>query len=1223
MESLIAYLPTDRRHALARGEPLPDRTRGTALFVDISGFTPMAGALVRDLGPQRGAEQLTRHLNQVYDVLVADLDRFGGSLIGFSGDAITCWFEADAGLTAAGCALAMQESMREFAAVALPSGGQVSLAAKAGMATGEVRRFVVGDPEQQLFDVLAGQLLDEMAKAEHQAAPGEVVLGPSTAQSVGDSVTIRQLDNAGVNGPFGLARALRARPRSHPWSPLPAAALSDEQLRPWLLGPVYRRLQAGHGEFLAELRPAVALFLRFEGIDYDTGEEAGNQLDQFVRHAQRVIAEYDGTLVDITTGDKGSHLYIAFGAPTAHEDDLERAASAALDLRSVAGKLPFIIGIRSGISHGLMRAGAYGGQTRRTYGVLGDATNQAARLMQAALPGEILVSDPSRERIGRGFRWQQPRLIRVKGKPDPIRVVNLVGRQAEVGLPPSTGRETLPMVGRGAELALLHQKLNLVLAGNGQIVGISGEAGMGKSRLLTEAVRLAQQEDFSIFSGECKSYGTHSSYLIWGSIWRGLLAVDPANSAQDQIAALAPAVGRLNPALLPRLPLLGPLLKLPIPDNDLTRPFDAKLRKTSLESLLVDLLRARASQGPLLLVLEDTHWIDPLSKDLLEVLGRGLARQPALALLAYRSSVNGAADPGRLKQLPHFTEILVSNLASDQAEQWAMIKLRRLFGPEVRPLRAFVDRLIGRAEGNPFYIEEVLNYLKDHSISPQDAEALGQVELPASLHSLVLTRIDQLQERPRMTLRVASVLGRTFKPSEIEGAYPQLGEEQSILANLDELSRKGFTELEPGPAPSYLFKHSVIQEVAYESLPFDTRGTLHEAIGLFFERIYADQLNLRLDLLAYHYDRSLNEGKRREYLLRAGEAAQANYANAAAIEYFGKVMPLLGDSQQIDTLLRLGQVYELLGEWKEADLAYRRSLGLAQSEGDLEAQGRGQTAVGELFRKQGTYPDASAWLAQAQTSFQQLGDQAGVARVLHFSGTLAAQQGDYSTAGDLYQQSLAIRQRLDDRLGIASLLSNLGIVARFRGDYTYAQELNEQSLAIRRSVGDRWAIANSLNNQGTVYLDQGKHHEARLKLEEAVELLREVGDRWHYANAVNNLANVFRGLGEYSAARSLYNESLAINRELGDGWALAYLLEDIGYLNAAKGHPEQALQLVGAAESLRASIGAPLPPAEQEGLEKLLQPARQSLSREAQLAALSSGRAMSLDQALDFALVEP
>ena len=154
MESLIAYLPTDRRHALARGEPLPDRTRGTALFVDISGFTPMAGALVRDLGPQRGAEQLTRHLNQVYDVLVADLDRFGGSLIGFSGDAITCWFEADAGLTAAGCALAMQESMREFAAVALPSGGQVSLAAKAGMATGEVRRFVVGDPEQQLFDVL-------------------------------------------------------------------------------------------------------------------------------------------------------------------------------------------------------------------------------------------------------------------------------------------------------------------------------------------------------------------------------------------------------------------------------------------------------------------------------------------------------------------------------------------------------------------------------------------------------------------------------------------------------------------------------------------------------------------------------------------------------------------------------------------------------------------------------------------------------------------------------------------------------------------------------------------------------------------------------------------------------------------------------------------------------------------------------------------------------------
>ena len=1224
MESLIPYLPTDRRHALARGEQLPDRARGAALFVDISGFTPIAEALTRDLGPQRGAEQLTRYLNQVYDVLVADLDRFGGSAIGFSGDAITCWFEADSGLIAVGCALAMQESMAQFAAVRLPSGEQLSLAAKAGVATGQVRRFVVGDPGRQLIDVLAGQLLDEMAEAEHRAAPGEVVLGPTATEMIGESVNIHPWDDASPSGGrFGVAQALRTRPRSNPWPELPATALSEEQLRPWLLGPVFERLRAGHGEFLAELRPAVALFLRFEGIDYDADEAAGDKLDEFVRHAQRVIGEYDGTLVDITTGDKGSHFYIAFGAPTAHEDDLERAASAALDLRSDSASLTYLTDLRIGISHGRMRTGAYGGSTRRTYGVLGDATNLAARLMQAAQPGEILVSYSSREGIRRAFSWHEQRLIQVKGKADPIRVVSLVGRQAEGGVPRTTGRHTLPMVGREPELALLRQKLAQVSAGHGQIVGITGEAGMGKSRLLTEAVRFALQNHFSVFSGECKSYGTHSAYMVWGSIWRGLLAIDPSHPNQHQIASLVSQVGRLNPALLPRLPLLGPLLNLPIPDNELTRPFDAKLRKTSLESLLVDLLRARAGEGSLLLVLEDTHWIDPLSSDLLEVFGRGLGRQRILVLLAYRSAAAGAGDTARLKKVPDFTEILLSDLTPDKAERWVMIKLRRLYDTELRPPRSFVDRLIGRAEGNPFYIEEVLNYLKDHSISPQDAEALDQIELPTSLHSLVLTRIDQLQELPRSTLRVASVLGRRFKASEIEGAYPQLGAQHSIQTVLNELGRKGFTELESGPDPSYLFKHSVIQEVAYESLPFDTRGALHEAIGLFFERVYADELDRQLDLLAFHYDRSPNELKRRQYLLRAGEAAQANYANSAAIDYFRKVLPLLSTGQQIDTLLRLGQVYELLGEWTEANQAYRRSLDLAQSAAELDAQARGQTAIGELFRKQGEYADASSWLQQARTSFQELGDQAGVARVLHFSGTLAAQQGDYEAAGNLYEQSLAIRQQLEDKLGIASLLSNLGIVARFRGNFAHAQELNEQSLAIRRSVGDRWAIANSLNNQGTVYLDQGKHHEARGKLEEAVALLREVGDRWHYANAVNNLANVSRGLGEYSAARSLYYESLAINRELGDGWALAYLLEDIGYLNAAEGHSEQALKLVGAAESLRVSIGAPLPPAEQEALEKSLQPARQALSQEAQQAALSAGREMTLEQALDFTLVGP
>jgi tetratricopeptide (TPR) repeat protein len=199
----------------------------------------------------------------------------------------------------------------------------------------------------------------------------------------------------------------------------------------------------------------------------------------------------------------------------------------------------------------------------------------------------------------------------------------------------------------------------------------------------------------------------------------------------------------------------------------------------------------------------------------------------------------------------------------------------------------------------------------------------------------------------------------------------------------------------------------------------------------------------------------------------------------------------------------------------------------------------------------------------------------------------------------------------------------LGIVARFQGNFDQAQELNEESLAIRREVGDRWAIANSLNNQGTVFLDQEEYDNAQQKLEEAVSLLREIGDRWHYVNAVNNLANVARAQNRYGVARDLYYESLEINRELGDDWALAYLLEDVGYWNAAEGFPKIALELIGAADTLRESIGAPLPPAERENSEKLLKPARDGLSSEAQEAALEAGRLMSLEQAIEFTETTP
>ena len=390
MEVLAAYLPQDRCRALARNAALPDRSAGAVLFADISGFTPLAETLAQTLGPRRAAEELTVHLNAVYDALIREVEVWGGSVIAFAGDAITCWFDADAGLHATASALAMQNAMTRFATIRVADGREISLVVKTSVVAGPARRFVTGDPAIRLLDILAGHTLERLAATAAVTKRGEVVLDESTAVALADQVEVREWrSGAGPEGRFGLIERLARTVNAE--APARLASPAEELTRPWLIPDVYARLRAGLGEFLTELRPAVALFLKFEGID-DDDEAAGDKLNAFVCWIQRLLQPYEGFLLDLNVGDKGSYLYCAFGAPIAHEDDTRRALHVAAKLRRAPAEFPFLRTVQIGISRGTMRTGAYGGSTRRTYGVLGDDVNLAARLMEKATPGEVLVS---------------------------------------------------------------------------------------------------------------------------------------------------------------------------------------------------------------------------------------------------------------------------------------------------------------------------------------------------------------------------------------------------------------------------------------------------------------------------------------------------------------------------------------------------------------------------------------------------------------------------------------------------------------------------------------------------------------------------------------------------------------------------------------------------------------------------------------------------------------
>ena len=1163
-----AYLPGDRRRALASRMSMADRVSGAALFADVSGFTALTEALAIELGAQRGAEELTATLNTVFHAVIADIDRYGGQVIYFSGDAITCWLDGDDGIRAVAAGLDIQRTMDTVGRVTTPAGTEVILAIKVAIAVGPARRFVVGDPKIQLIDVLAGSIVDKLAETEQLAEKGDVLLTDSVVASLGPRVTTSEEVRKGQR----VVRAEALTVDVAEIDPGPEPVLPEAELRPWLLPVVYERLVTGRGEFLAELRSAFPMFVRFAGIDYDDDPEAPAALDAFVRRSQEVLTRHGGNLLQLTLGDKGAYLFAVFGSPVAHGDDADRALAAALELRAAAEMAARDLQI--GVTSGRVRSGTYGHDLRRTFTCLGDPVNLSARLMSLAPSGAIYASDAVRRAATERFRWEEIGTFPVKGRLANVQVWALDGHS--VTAVNRDLRFPLPIVGRDAELDAIDRAFAEAVSGRGRVIALSADAGQGKFRLIAEAVRRFRAGGAFVAFGEVAVIDANSSYAVWREVWRSLLAVDDLASGDKQVRAVRRFLVGIGPDQARRAALLAPVLGIDIAENALTRRFDAKLRKTSLEALLTDVLIAQAQRGAFVIVLEDCHRLDPLSRDLLEVLVRAGAKHPVLFLVGYRPV--GAPGGGLgLNALPYVTELELGELPTAAAESLAAAKLRQLYGEEVSGAHALIDLVVRRAEGNPFYIEELLNFVHGTGIDPSRPEQLGPLSLPGSLHSLVLSRIDGLAEAPRRTLKVASVLGRGFTGPMVERVYPDLGSDQEVRANLLAGRRAELVVIDREEDASWLFRHAITRDVAYESLPFALRSQLHARCGAEIEADGADAIEADLDLLAYHWWQSDNRDKKIQYLGRAGDAAQAKYANQAAIDYFERLAGLVEGGARSDALRRAGKVLELVGNWERAREVNEEALELARTAADRSGEARCEVALAEVSRKQGRFDEAAERLERAGVTFTELREDSGTGQVLHLTGTLAAQQGRYGSARTNYSASLEVRERIGDRAAAAAVLSNLGVVAEYSGELDESQRFHERALALRTEIGDRWGIAVSHTNLGMIAILGGRPADARRSFEESMRISVEVGDTWMVAISHNNLGNACRGLGDWNGARSAYAAAAQAYLPHDDRWALAFLFEDVAVLAAVLAQPIAALELLGAADRCRADVGSPRP----------------------------------------------
>jgi adenylate cyclase len=1124
---LSCFLPQDRRLALAVDRALPEHCKGAVLLADVGGFTQLAERLCGEAGPRRGAEELGRLLRQLYDALIGIVEGWGGSVIGFSGDAFTAWFaseECDLVSTttrAARCALALQEAMSSD--VRTPAGLTLSV----GLCAGAARRLVVGDPAQQCFDVLAGQLLDRVVQAESQAEAGTVVVDQATAQLLAHAGFVTQLITGGVQNDGAATQFFVLCPQPvaagrQDLPPLPN--LDPALLQPWVLPVVARRIALDTALLLDELRPVATLMVRFAGIAFDADEQAGAKLDRFVRWVQQTLAIYDGTLIDLTLGEESNYLYAVCGAPHAHDDDVVRALAAAQALISPPVQLG-VGALRIGVSYGQMRAGLIGGASRHCYAVLGDAANLAFRLMNSCPAGAIRCDETVVQQSRERWHFQPLPPLHLKGKAALIMVWQPLGPKQE--REPSS-----QLIGRAPELALLTGMIDQC-DGAPHTLLIVGEAGIGKSQLIATMRQMLHQRGYCIYIGRGQSTEAQAPYAAWRSV---IAAIVAERSSEMQLS-----------------PLLNDIHDLSLPENEFTRGLNARQRSEALNEYVAALLLSISE--PLALILEDAHWFDSRSWELLLHLSRRAARHnnPLLLLISLRPLDSAAAGQSALRDLLRLPGVRWQQLSALTLNEVQALAAARLGCAAERVPPTLTQLLHRRAGGNPFLVEQLLMALCDQGvvrIVPDDDAPRCETDndlsqaaarLPSTIQGLLLARLDRLPPDAQLTARIAAVVGPLFNLRQVRFAYDQLALTNSagVKPALLTLAAQHITELEqPEPELSYRFCHALMHEATYETLLFAQRRDLHRVIAAWYEAEYPGEQGSRYyPLLAHHYREAEEPARERYYAVLAGVAAADRYANVEALAHFKRALALTDPADlrgRFDILLAREQIYDVLAERQPqaADLAALTELAAAMHDRAIMLKVNLREINFAFWT--GDYATVTGRAAAAEAEAELLGDHDALIDLQRWQTWALMRSGAYERAQHHAARCLALAQASANQAGLLLAFDSLAVVATRRGAIDEAIAHQQRCLELSRALGLRRSEAIQIGNLGSHYWQQMRYEQAADYFRQSLTLACEIGDQRGEGWALGSLGQVFLQLGELEQAQWHLSKSLELMRAAGD-----------------------------------------------------------------------------------------
>src|SRR5215467_1380691 len=890
-------------------------------------------------------------------------------------------------------------------------------------------------------------------------------------------------------------------------------------------------------------------------------------MDGALRLMAEAVHRYEGTVNQFL----GDGLMALFGAPVALEDHAFRGVQAALTIQeTLSGYSQHLKGdrgvelhLRLGLNTGLVVVGRIGDDLRMDYTAVGDTTHLASRVQGVAEPGTILITEATHRLVEGYVRSEGLGPVSVKGRREPVSVYRVLGRRrGRTRLEVSVDRGLTELVGRERDLAVLHECLARVRAGRGQVVGIVGEPGVGKSRLLYELRKSLEGEPVTWLEGHCVAYGQTTPYLpILGMLRTNFQIEEDDNPLQIQ-DKLRQGIQRLDPALGGTLPFLADVFGLP-GANEALKHLDPKDKRQKTFEAIRALTVAGSERRLHVLILEDLHWIDTISEDYLTFLAAGLAGVPVLMLTTQRSG-----HTVRWADKTYYTQIALDLLGERETETLTAALLG------TRHLPSDLMRIVHeKADGNPLFVEEITASLRERGmLVRRNGEILwtggATVEFPSTIQDIIRARIDRLDEPVKRTVQVAAVIGREFGLRLLTRISELAAEVQHYLETLRQVEliheTRFFPELE------YTFKHAVTQDVIYQSL-------------------LAKRRDEHAPILAYHYARSEHPEKAIEYALLAGDQAARLYANAEATTYYEQALTMArglppsppahcaeidaalklaavgmtrqhierdqrnveharilaeqihDDARLAQALYWLGRLRYVLGDSAKAIEYAGRSLEIADRLGDESLAAPPVNLMARTYWRSDP-PKARRMIERSVEQMSRLGNKGEEATASGFAALPFAAAGEFDRALAYADRGLTLAQEIQNPLAEAAAYQYRGTLHDQRGDYARAITDYESARRVAEQASDLFRIYIVKFWESRAHTRAGDASRGRTLADEGFALAERIGTRFLLAQGKASLAEALLALGEVDEACSVSREAIALSEESGDvlGAAVAH-----------------------------------------------------------------------------------